>query len=285
VDLSSSTARAVQLASTAAPTAPSPLARVVAPSEFSSEDPFSDSAAESVTSRDSYQSATSSLTVREQENSAGVDVPASPTSTLGPGSSRHDQTDGGSESSRPGTSFADSRTVSVSSYTSSRADSMLDGIPFLAPPSSQGGSPSSPARSPVFPLPPMRSPAGSGPSLEALNGDMSPLPSPRRPFAGEAPHPGLVNRYSSGSALSDGGSMRSGYGSVLEGIPFHLAFPGGVGESERGSVASMGDSERDMDAGSAASSPPQSRQPEPEAAGRGSEDSLAAAAEVASRFQ
>jgi hypothetical protein len=78
--------------------------------------------------------------------------------------------------------------------------------------------------------------------------------------------------------------MRSGYGSVLEGIPFHLAFPGGVGPSERGSVASVADSERTVESAPTGAQP-QSRLAGSDPARRGSVDSLAAAAEIASRFE
>lgn len=92
-------------------------------------------------------------------------------------------------------------------------------------------------RSPVFPLPPLRT------SLS------SPLPAPFLPFAGQRPSIGST-RSTAGSTNPTSQrvtsanlslrTVRSGFGSGLDGIPFQLGFPGGIddGASDRGSMIS-----------------------------------------------
>lgn len=152
------------------------------------------------------------------------------------------------------------RATRAYSTTPSSHDSIFDAVPFMAPlPSGSNTTtaaitarlPPTPT-SPYFPLPPPRSPSGkpvntlapeanpfsdsnataqnSFASNEATYGDvdeLGDLPMPIRPFAGGANH---ASRDSTSSAMSG----RSGYASVLEGIPFQLGLGG---TSQRGSLA------------------------------------------------
>ncbi|KAK4705532.1 hypothetical protein P7C70_g673, partial [Phenoliferia sp. Uapishka_3] len=154
-------------------------------------------------------------------------------------------------------SFASSRSGATDSL------SMLDGIPFMR---SNGASTGDLTKlgnsSPLFPMPPARAPSVNNPpsptnsstSLEAPqqfssapsalaqvisanSGDLSPLPEPFLPFAGQRPTGGAPGSRVQSQAMS----VRSGFGSGLSQIPFQLGFPSGFdGSSERGSIMSMG---------------------------------------------
>lgn len=191
------------------------------------------------------------------------------------GPSRRDTTStmGGDEMERAG-----SRGSYASFASTGTEQSVLDGIPFMAAPTIVAPSNLSresflddgePPRSPLFPMPPPRSPSFIGdpsspasshipesehrdstysydtaysaspplanPSildLHAASEDTSPLPSPFLPFAGQRPTPTTGHERESAAI-----SVRSGFGSGLSQIPFQLGFPSGLeGGSERGSI-------------------------------------------------
>lgn len=152
------------------------------------------------------------------------------------------------------TSGANSRRGTMHSTVSSNHNSILDAVPFMAPPPSSASSiapstrPTASPTSPYFPLPPPRTgppsrgasplppavvnpfadsqaPETSFASNQATSGDDDELPMPVRPFAQNQ-----QTRDSTSSAMS----ARSGYASVLEGIPFQLGLGGA---SQRGSLA------------------------------------------------
>ncbi|BGP16534.1 hypothetical protein JCM10213_001128 [Rhodosporidiobolus nylandii] len=171
-----------------------------------------------------------------------------------------------------------SRSSTASGTSEGSHMSLLEGIPFMAPPEPGAGTSSvslglpvnvtgnldgTPASisAPTFPAPPARTPppgetavtplqpappAPSAPSpfddpAGAADDDDDPLPAPFLPFAGQRP-------TSSGSALpsspskdrvqSQAISVRSGFGSGLSQIPFQLGFPSGFGEDGEGDGAS-----------------------------------------------
>ena len=153
--------------------------------------------------------------------------------------------------------------------------SMLDGIPFVAPSnfitpaesltsrpysstsslSDNRDSMAPPVRSPLFPVPQNRlsSPASTPALTRATsNGSLlksmryedeeGDLPAPFLPFAGQRPSSASTIGGTSFAprAMSTDMSIRSGFGSGLDGIPFQLGFPGGMdGGSERNSVMTV----------------------------------------------
>ncbi|GAA5926033.1 uncharacterized protein JCM15063_005190 [Sporobolomyces koalae] len=173
-----------------------------------------------------------------------------------------------------------SHNMSRTSTTSSTShDSLLAGIPFMAPaplPLPHGPSTSSinlslpinvttPFESPAsrnlssFPPPPARVPspnpstaettttrgsiAASAATGEELDDDDA-LPAPYLPFAGQRPTATSPTKETNPRVQSEHFSVRSGFGSGLSQIPFQLGFPSGLGEgeegSERGSMISTG---------------------------------------------
>ncbi|KAK4048320.1 hypothetical protein OIV83_004842 [Microbotryomycetes sp. JL201] len=161
--------------------------------------------------------------------------------------------------------------LSNRSSTATDSMSMLDGIPFMHPPSSSGGRSASPdgtnvPPSPLFPTPVVRAasyvsdvsldaePSGGPPSPADAPGidqqaeveDDDPLPAPFLPFAGQRP--------SSESPFADAFaaetrrdsqpiSIRSGFGSGLSSIPFQL--DGGLRDSMMTDVVGGSVAERD----------------------------------------
>lgn len=164
----------------------------------------------------------------------------------------------------------DSRMSVASSTAHSVASdslSMLDGIPFIAspqPPSaatstdslsqSQPSSstssfrPVAPPLLPLFPKPPTRPasldrppPPVTPPTGDLLEDDLSPLPTPFMPFAGQRPPSSSTAGVTGARVNSSDMSIRSGFGSGLDDIPFQLGFSGrmGMDGSERGSIMTV----------------------------------------------
>jgi len=152
---------------------------------------------------------------------------------------------------------------SMSRASSSSHDSLLEGIPFMSPPTSRqlvGPSTSSinlglpvnvtatqlesivspsPTRQETptsFPPPPPRT------STLSQASEDEPLPLPFLPFAGQRPTSTSPTKSTGGGGerQSEHFSVRSGFGSGLSQIPFQLGFPSGFGEGEEGEGSERG---------------------------------------------
>ena len=179
--------------------------------------------------------------------------------------------------------FASESRDSFASAASHNIDSisMLDGIPFMASPPATGSGlgVAGPPASPLFPLPPTRTPSIGPPSPGASSinlgepaltttatsaspdltatladhitspGSDGPLPAPFLPFAGQRPASGaslMSEAFGSSPAgqrvQSQAISVRTGFGSGLSDFPMQIGFPSLDGASERGSMISYRDS-------------------------------------------
>lgn len=180
--------------------------------------------------------------------------------------------------------FANESRDSFASAASHATDSlsMLDGIPFMASPPGTGSGGLTVANrpaSPLFPLPPTRTPSIGPPSPAASSIDLGdslvtthvtpaspdpnatleqnitspgsdgPLPAPFLPFAGQRPTSGaslMSEAFGSSPAgqrvQSQAISVRTGFGSGLSDFPMQIGFPSLDGASERGSMMSYRDS-------------------------------------------
>ena len=222
---------------------------------------------------------TASTSATHGEDTGARARPLTSESQWSEGMSRRDTT---STMGGEGMERAESRGSYASFASTGTEQSVLDGIPFMAAPtivvpsnlSRESFLDDEPPRSPLFPMPPPRSPSFIGspsspsssfvpesehrdstysydttysdnsvappavptanPSILDLDADTSPLPSPFLPFAGQRPTPAEGGGRERESAAI---SVRSGFGSGLSQIPFQLGFPSGLdGGSDRGSM-------------------------------------------------